>query len=185
MLSEGQLKLADEKGLIVLLHVPRRERLADPEVGRSVQNAALTYPNAKFVIAHCGRCYRYEEIRRALGWVKDLDNVWFDCSMVMDPAVLAYILQRKNPERMLFASDYPIAAMRGRRVDIGDHWVDVVLPGFPEGHYRVITDNMRATYMIHEIAKAVLTGAELAGLTDAQTRAIFFENGMKLLKGVR
>ena len=44
--------------------------------------------------------------------------------------------------------------MHGKRVNVGDHWVDLVLPGFPESHYRVISDNMRATYMIHEIAKA-------------------------------
>jgi hypothetical protein len=75
MLSSDQLALADEKGLIILLHVPRRDRLADPEVGKSVRDAALRYPRAKFVIAHCGRCYRYEEIRLALHWVADLDNV--------------------------------------------------------------------------------------------------------------
>jgi predicted TIM-barrel fold metal-dependent hydrolase len=105
--------------------------------------------------------------------------------MAMDPTVLAYILQHKDYRRMLFATDYPIAAMRGKRVNIGDHWVDVVLPGFPEAHYRVITDNMRATCMSHEIAKAVIIGAELAGLTLENTRDIFYENGMKLLKSVR
>lgn len=185
MLTEDEFRYADENGLIVLLHVPRAGRLADPEVGESVRRMALRYPGMKLVLAHCGRCYRYEEIRGALHFVSDLDNVWFDCSMVMDPAVMAYILQRKDPRKMLFATDCPVAAMRGRRVTVADHWVDLVLPGYPESHYRVISDNMRASFMIHEIAKAAIIGAELAGLTKEEMQRIFFANGMELLLSVR
>ena len=184
MLTKDEFRYADERGLIVLLHVPRAGRLADPEVGDSVRRMALKYPNMKLVLAHCGRCYRYEEIRQALHWVTDLDNVWFDCSMAMDPTVMAYILQRKDPRKMLFATDCPVAAMHGKRVNVGDHWVDLVLPDAPAAHYRVISDNMRATFMIHEIAKAVIIGAELAGLSLEETKRIFFQNGMDLLNSV-
>ena len=184
MLTETEFRYANERGLIVLLHVPRSGRLADPEVGASVRRMALKYPNMKLVLAHCGRCYRYEEIRQALHWVTDLDNVWFDCSMAMDPTVMAYILQRKDPRKMLFATDCPVAAMHGKRVNVGDHWVDLVLPDVPAAHYRVISDNMRATFMIHEIAKAVIIGAELAGLSVEECKRIFFQNGMDLLHGV-
>jgi len=75
--------------------------------------------------------------------------------------------------------------MHGKRVNVGDHWVDLVLPGAPESHYRVISDNMRATYMIHEIAKAVIIGSELAGLSQEDTKRMFFQNGMDLLQSVR
>ena len=184
MLTEYEFRYANERGLIVLLHVPRSGRLADPEVGASVRRMAQKYPNMRLVLAHCGRCYRYEEIREALHWVADLDNVWFDCSMAMDPTVMAYILQRKDPRKMLYATDCPVAVMRGKRVNVGDHWVDLVLPGFPESHYRVISDNMRATYMIHEIAKAVIIGGELAGLDKEEIKRIFYQNGMDLLQSV-
>lgn len=184
MLTEAEFRCANDRGLIVLLHVPRSGRLADPEVGSSVRRMAMKYPNMKLVLAHCGRCYRYEEIRQALHWVADLDNVWFDCSMAMDPTVMAYILQRKDPRKMLFATDCPVAAMHGKRVNVGDHWVDLVLPGSPAAHYRVISDNMRATFMIHEIAKAVIIGSELAGLSQEETKRIFFQNGMELLNSV-
>ena len=182
MLTEAEFRYADERGLIVLLHVPRSGRLADSEVGASVRRMAMKYPNMKLVLAHCGRCYRYEEIRQALHWVADLDNVWFDCSMAMDLTVMAYILQRKDPRKMLFATDCPVAAMHGKRVNVGDHWVDLVLPGAPAAHYRVISDNMRATLMIHEIAKSVIIGAELAGLPQEEAKRIFFQNGMDLLR---
>lgn len=185
MLLENEWQYADEKGLIVLLHVPRAGRLADPAVGESVRRICARYQGLKLVLAHCGRCYRYEEIRKALHYVADLDNVWFDCSMVMDPAVMAYILQRKDPRRMLFGTDAPYAIMRGRRVTVADHWVDLVLPGYPEAHYRVSSDNMRASYMIHEIAKAVIIGAELAGLSREEMQRIFFANGMELLRSVK
>ena len=37
MLTEAEFRYANERGLIVLLHVPRSGRLADPEVGASVR----------------------------------------------------------------------------------------------------------------------------------------------------
>ncbi len=185
MLTKDELRYAHENGLIVLLHVPRGGRLADPEVGESVRRLALEYPGMRLVLAHCGRCYRYEEIRQALHWVADLENVWFDCSMAMDPTVLAYILQRKDPRKMLFATDLPVAAMHGKRVNVADHWVDLVLPGYTESHYRVASDNMRASFMIHEIAKAVIIGAELAGVSPEDVKRISWDNGMKLLGSVR
>ena len=86
---------------------------------------------------------------------------------------------------MLYATDCPVAAMHGKRVNVGDHWVDLVLPGFPESHYRVISDNMRATFMIHEIAKAVIIGGELAGLSETEIKRIFFQNGMDLLQSTQ
>jgi len=66
-----------------------------------------------------------------------------------------------------------------------DHWVDVVLPGYPPSAYRVAADNIHATFMAWEIALAVRRGAELAGLTESQIKAVFFQNGMTLLNRVR
>ena len=83
------------------------------------------------------------------------------------------------------ATDYPVAAMRGRRVRVMDHWVDIVQGDYPPSAYRVPAEGIRSTFMAVEIALAVITAARRLGLSEKEIHGIFFENGMKLLRGVR
>lgn len=57
---------------------------------------------------------------------------------------LVVLLHVPRSGRLLFATDFPMAAMRARRVWVMDHWVDVVLPGYPASAYRVSGDTFRA-----------------------------------------
>lgn len=184
MIGPAEMALANELGLVVLLHVPRARRLADPEVQRGVRRYAREYPNARIVLAHCGRAYLYEEMKAAIDSVVDLENVYFDTSMVMDPLTLQLVFRKMDSRRVLFGTDFPVAAMRGRRVRVMDHWVDVVLDGYPESEFRVAGDNIHASFMAWEIVLAVADGAEMAGLTQEQTRGVFCDNGMAVLRHV-
>ncbi len=184
MIGPEEMALADELRLIVLLHVPRAGRLADPEVQCGVRKYATEYPGANIVLAHCGRCYLPDEMKSAIGAVADLQNVFLDTSMVMDPLVLQMVFRYIDSSRVLFATDLPVAAMRGRRVYVMDHWVDVVLEGYRESEYRVASNKIHATFMAWEIALAVLRAGEMAGLSQDRVKAVFCENGMALLRRV-
>lgn len=184
MLGSDQMALADELRLIVLLHVPRSERLADPEVQNGVRSLAVEYPNANIVLAHCGRCYHPDRMKIAVDAIAGLDNVFLDTSMVMNPLGLQIIFQNIDSSRVLFATDLPVANMRGRRVYVMDHWVDVVLDGYPPSAYRVASDGIRATFMAWEIIAAIHRAADVAGLSESKCRDIFFENGRALLRRV-
>jgi len=184
MLSANEMDLADELGLVVLLHVPRSGRLADPVVQQGVRWLSEGWPGAKIVLAHCGRCYLPAEMERAAGSIRDLSNVYLDTSMVMDETVLRTVFDTIDSRRVVYATDFPVAAMRGRRVRVMDHWVDIVQGDYPPSAYRVRAEGIRASFMALEIALAVRTAAERAGLSRDQVRAVFFENGMALLKGV-
>ncbi len=91
MLGANEMDVADELSLVVLLHVPRAGRLADPVVQRGVRWLATRWPRARIVLAHCGRCYLPAEMERAVGAIRDLPNVWLDTSMVMEEGVLAVL----------------------------------------------------------------------------------------------
>lgn len=184
MVGPLERSLANERRLVVLLHVPRAGRLADPVVQRGVRRLARDCPDASIVLAHCGRCYLPGEMKAALGSIRQLENVSLDTSMVMDPVVLQLALNELGPRRLVFGTDFPVAAMRGRRVRVMDHWADVVLPGYPESAFRVAGE-VHATFMALEICLAVRWAAELVGLRRADTRAIFWDNGLRLLKRAR
>jgi len=186
MLGEAEMELANRLRLVVLLHVPRSRRLADPVVKDGVRKYALDYPDAQFVLAHCGRCYLPDEMAEAIGAIADLPNVCLDTSMVMDPTALQIALEHIDSARLLFATDFPVAAMRGRRVYAADHWVDLVLDGFgyAPSAFRAITGDMHATFMVYEIILALRRATERAGLRREQLTAIFHENGLRLLATV-
>ncbi|MDO8684659.1 MAG: amidohydrolase family protein [Armatimonadota bacterium] len=184
MIGPNEMDLANELKLIVLLHVPRSGRLADPEIQKGVRELAMTYPGAAIVLAHCGRAYLPDEMKRSIGSVRDLPNVYLDTSMVMDPTVLQLVFENIDSSRVLFATDFPVASMRGRRVYVMDHWVDIVLEGYPPSAYRVASDGIRATFMVYEIVLAIKRAGEMAGLSKEQITRVFNDNGMSLLNGV-
>jgi hypothetical protein len=185
MLGPVEMELAESYRLVVLLHVPRSGRLADPDVQKGVRKLALDYPHAQIVLAHCGRCYLPDEMKKAVGSIQDLDNLFMDTSMVMDPLVLQMVLERIDSSRLLFATDFPVPAMRGRRVYLMDHWVDLVLPGNEPSAFRVQSENLRASFMVYEIALAVARAAERMKLPPEKLASIFYENGMKVLGRVQ
>ncbi len=182
MLNSTEMEIANERRLIVLLHVPGAKRLADEKIQAGVKKLSVQYPNAKIVLAHCGRCYHPLEINSAVRAVCDLENVYMDSSMVMEPYVISTVIRALGPERLLFATDYPVAAMIGKRVNIMDHWVDVVTAGYPESEYRVGSDNFGAIPMAQEIALSIILGADTAGISSTQLNGIFYDNGMKLIR---
>jgi hypothetical protein len=165
--------------------VPSGGRLADPEVQAGVRWLSEGWPGAKIVLAHCGRCYLPAEMERAIGSVKNLANVYLDTSMVMDESVLRMVFDQVDSSRVLYATDFPVAAMVGRRVRVMNHWVDVVVGDPPASAYRVKAEGIGATSMALEIAFAVLTAGRAAGIGEDKLRAVFFENGMKVLRSVR
>ena len=185
MIGPNEMEIANRLGLIVLLHVPRSERLADPEICKGVEKLSKDYPDANIILAHCGRCYVPDEAKKAMSMMKRYENVYYDTSMVMDPTVLQIILDNLGSEKMLFATDLPVANMRGRRVYVMDHWVDLVLEGYQQSAYRVGSNNMRASFMVYEIALAIRRAAEREGLSEKKLHGIFYDNGMALLKRVK
>lgn len=185
MVGPIERALANERGLILLLHVPRSDRLADPDIQKGLQWLAHECPQAKIVLAHCGRCYLPAEMKAAIGCLRGLTNVWMDTSMVMDPIVIQMALREIGPQKILFATDFPVAAMRGRRVRVLDHWVDVVLKGYPDSAWRVSSDAIRAGYMTWEIVLAIRWAADMCGLSDVERDGIFYQYGMDLLRSVK
>lgn len=185
MLSANEMDIAQELGLIVLLHVPRSGRLTDAEVQAGVRWLSEGWPGAKIVLAHCGRCYLPSEMERAIDSIKNLSNVYLDTSMVMDETVLRMVFDGIDSSRVLYATDFPVAAMAGRRVRVMDHWVDVVTGEAPASAYRVRAVGIPAAPMALEIAFAVLSAGRAADIGEGRLRNVFHENGMKLLRTVR
>jgi glutamate-1-semialdehyde 2,1-aminomutase len=184
MIGNEEMDIANRYGLIVLLHVPGKNRLADPMVQKSIRYYSKKYINAKIILAHCGRCYHPDDMFKAIKSIKDLENVYLDTAMVMEPMIFQILFSEIKSSRIIFGTDIPIALMRGRRVYVKDHWVDVVLKGYPPSAFRVEGDNFDATFMVYEIILAIIRAGKISGLSKEEISRIFHKNGFNLIKEV-
>ena len=94
------------------------------------------------------------------------------------------VFEAIDSNRVPLGTDFPVARMRGRRVHVMDHWVDIVLAGYSPSAYRVQANDIHATFMVYEIILAIQRAAERVQLSKEELQGIFYDNGMALLEDV-
>ena len=183
MLPDGIMRVIDELGLIVMLHIPRKGRLADAKNQEQLPVLCERYPNAKIVLAHLGRAYFERNIVGRLDRLVGLENLWFELAMVSSPEVLEYLFRTAPAERILYATDAPIALAPGKSVEI-NHQYTYVTP-IP-WELSISDDHGKLTFtsFLYEELRGIYKAVRRLGLGDEFLRAIFRDNGMALLDSV-
>lgn len=182
-LTEKHMKVLDELGLMVMIHLSKPRAISDPANIRDVETLSQRYPNAKLVLAHCGRCFRPGLFEKVADRLNALPNVYVGTSAVCDPLVFMEVFKNFDLSRVLFGSDHLMAgAVRGRYTEVGTFWVFVGKPDFDWGH---LLYHQEPTYVIYEQLRAMGRAAKLLGLSKKQIRDIFWNNAIGLLKELR
>ncbi len=185
MLPPGQRRLADRLGLILMVHIPRHGRLADPVNVRGIQRLCEECPRAHIILAHLGRSYFPE----AIGDISTLprySNLSLDFSMVQDWEVCQVFIEVFGPGRLLFGLDMPVAQEKGKLVSANGqrHFFTKRIHPWSihnsTGSYR-----MRCTFYAYEIIRAFKKAAERTGLTRAEIESVFSGNARRIISSVR
>jgi predicted TIM-barrel fold metal-dependent hydrolase/ribosomal protein S18 acetylase RimI-like enzyme len=183
MLPDWIMRVADDLGLIVTLHIPRKERLADPLNQRQIVQLCRRYPRARIVLAHVGRAYYVKNIVGYLDRFRDFPNLWYDLAMLNNWEVLEYLFHTVPPDRILYASDAPIALAPGKSVEINHQYTYVTPVPWPlsisDDHKKLVF-----TSFLYEELRAIKKATERSGLGRAFVEGLFYGNGMRLLKAV-
>lgn len=182
MLPAWAMEIVNELGLIVMLHIPRKARLADPLNQRQVRELCETYPRARVVLAHIGRAYYLKNIVGHLETVKDIPNLYFDLAMLNHWEVLEYLFREADADKILFGTDIPLALAPGKSVEINDQYTYVT----PVPWSLSISDDHKKlafTSFLYEELRAIKKAVERLGLQQDFLNKLFYENGMKLLRG--
>ena len=183
MLPAWAMEIVDALGLIVMLHVPRKGRLADPVNQRQVAELCERYPRARIVLAHIGRAYYLKNIVGQLGTLKQLPNCHFDLAMLNNWEVLEYLFQEVAPEKILYGTDAPIAWAPGKSVEINDQYTYVT----PVPWELSISDDhgkLAFTAFAYEELRAIKKAVERLELGRAFVEGLFHDHGMALLNAV-
>jgi len=181
MLPAWAMEIANDLSLIVMLHIPRRGRLADPINQREIVDLCERYPGARIVLAHIGRAYFLRNIVGNLDALKGLPNLYFDLAMLNNWEVLEYLFQEVDAGKILYGTDIPTALAPGKSVEINDQYTYVT----PVPWELSISDdhgNLIFTSFLYEEIRAIKKAVQRLGLGKDFIKALFFVNGMNLLR---
>lgn len=184
-LPHEHLRVADKNGWIVMLHIPRNQRLKDPVNLAQLMEIEEKYPNLKLVVAHIGRAYSKEDIGNAFDLLGQTKNMYFDFTANLCDDAIAACIEAVGTKRLIFGSDLPIAIMRMYRITENGVYYNVVprgLYGDVEGepHMRE-SDEPNITLMIYEQLLAMKRVAAQLKLTDSDVEDILCNNAKRLL----
>ncbi len=181
MLPDDQMDAAGAHGWVIMLHIPREQRLADPVNQRDMVALCRRYPNARIIFAHIGRAYYLSNVIGFLDGIAACPNAWIDTAMVNHEGVLEYAFRHFPRDRILFGSDAPIACLRGKSVEINNQYA--YLMGEDHEIGASIYDARHAvefTSFYYEQLRGIKLAAGRAGLTNAEVENILFNNAQLL-----
>jgi glutamate-1-semialdehyde 2,1-aminomutase len=181
-LPEHLIAVADRLGLIVMLHVSRRDAIADPDNIADMQRLSERYPGVRWILAHCARSYSAWALEKAAKHLRDLPNVWYDTSTVCEADALDALYTGVGVERVMYGSDDMIGPLRGKYIAFGKSWAWLG----PHNHSLSLAHcDGRLTYIRYEQLRAMKRGARQLGLTAAQRQALFHDTARALVESVR
>lgn len=183
MLNRSALEYADEHGLYIILHIPRKGRLHSQENRRELIECITHYKNARFIIAHVGRAFTYYDVEGLIDFLFPYDNVLFDTALINSETVLTYLLKKADTSGILFGSDAPLAFSRGKDVTINNRHYYVSETQVPWGLSYGSDPLKEFTFYIYEEIRAMLYASrEVFGKSERTIlEKIFYKNAKSIL----
>lgn len=181
-LPKAHLEVLDRLGGVLMLHIPRAGRLADPDNIREITEISEIYPNVKLIVAHIGRSFCLPTAKRGLPPFADKSNVLFDIAANLNADVFAYALETIGPERILYGSDMPITLMRGVREHVGETYIN-----YTDGDYtwnvnrKSKEQEANYTYFLYEELRALVDAVRRVGLGKQALDQIMCINTARLI----
>ncbi|HZM06508.1 MAG TPA: amidohydrolase family protein [Candidatus Saccharimonadales bacterium] len=182
-LPTHQIEVAHRRGLIIMLHLSKRNALADPQNLDDLALLTDQYPDAKWILAHCARSYSSWAIEKAAGRLRALRNVWYDTSSVCETDAFDALYSAAGIERVMYGSDdIPIGVTRGKYITFGFAWT------FLSEHNHSLSlahADSRMTFTRYEQLRAMSRAARRAGLAQQQIEMMFYGTAAALIKSAR
>jgi len=182
-LPEHQIEMADRHGLLIMLHLAKRDGIADPENLDDLARLTEKYRRVRWILAHCARSYSAWMIQRAAERMKSLANVWYDTSSVCESDAIEALLSVVGADRVMYGSDdIPIGVVRGKYIAFGHAWAFLS----EDNHLLNLSHcDPRMTFVRYEQLRAMRRATLRLGLSAAQIDDLFCNTAERLVESVR
>ena len=187
-LPPHQLKVLDKHGLIVMLHIPRRDRLRDRLNLTQMIDIEKRYQGVNVIIAHVGRAYCPEDVGNAFEVLAETRKMRFDISANTSAENFELLIRAVGPRRILFGSDLPTTRMRMRRACEQGQYINEVPQGLygnvsTDPHMREVEGEKaaRLTFFLYQEVDAFRHAALKTGLKCSDIDDVFYRNSAEML----
>lgn len=176
-LPEQVMEIADELGLVIVLHMVRSRAVSDKENIYWIRRYCQSYRNARIILAHSARGFQPGHNLEGLPELIGLDNLFFDCSANCEPLAHQVIIRLFGHRKLLYGSDFPVSYLRGRSLAAGDSfvWLNESSPVWGEKHQRV-----KPVLVGLENLRSLKWACWSERLSDSQVEDIFWNNAAEL-----
>lgn len=182
-LPEHQIRVADRHGLLIMMHLARRDAIADSENIDDLLRLCDRYPNARWILAHCARSYSAWAIEKAADRLRGLPNVWYDTSSVCESDAIEALCAGVGPERVMYGSDdVPVGVLRGKYVTFGFAWAYLSETNHA---FNLTHCEPQMTFTRYEQLRAMRRAALRLELSQDQLEALFYTTAAELIAAVR
>ena len=113
-LPESAWQVANEKGLFITLHMMKTLSPADPVNVAYILDKTKQYPNAKLILAHCGRGFAAWTILETARKLKGIPNLYYDMAAICEPAQMFEVIRQAGVDHVMWGTDYPLCQLRSR-----------------------------------------------------------------------
>lgn len=174
-LPEAAWEIANERGMVITVHLVKNKALADPANLSYIQEKAAKYPNAKLILAHCARGFASWTVVETARKLKGLDNIYYDLAAICEIAPMYEVIRQAGADHVFWGTDYCIGLMRGKAFSSGMGFEWVYTEELPEGL------NFPACLVTLESLFAFYQTSVMLDLSRQQVEDIFYNNAVRVL----
>ena len=165
---------------MIMLHLAKRDAIADRSNIDDLLRLIAKYHNAKWILAHCARSYSAWPIERAGTRLRGLPNVWYDVSSVCESDAIETLMASVGPERVMYGTDNPSdGAVRGKYITFGYAWT---LLSETNQSLNLSHCNPQMTFVLYEQLRAMRRASLRLALTSRQIEDLFYNTADRLVR---
>jgi predicted TIM-barrel fold metal-dependent hydrolase len=182
MVPRAARRVAGFRRAIIMLHVPRAGRIADPRNIDEVCELCVECPNVSVILAHIGRSYGPWFIEQAIDRLRQFPNLYYDVAALDDAETIEVVLNAVPSERLLFGTDLPITAHRGKHLCVNRQCIFLTRERHPWSISSETGGALQLTFFVYETLRALKRASGKCALTRGQVEGIFYGNARALIE---
>ncbi len=182
-LPERLIKVLNRNSGIVMLHLSKKEGIADIDNLSDLERLTDLYPNVQWILCHAARCYLPSFLERNADRLRNIPNLWSDTSSVCDSDVFTLLIDILGADKVMYGSDdLSVSARRGKYINFGNAWVELNEQNSP---FNPDYCDPRMTYIRYESIRHLKRAAMNLSLSRKQIQDLFLGNAVSLIKKVK